>query len=153
LLLIAPPAHGTTIYVASNGVDGSGCGTLTSPCRSIGQGVANAMAGDSVVVGPGRYGDLNHNGILGEPGEENPDVFSPGCGCVFALNKAVALTSSNGAAATVIDATSVAVGQNVLIITTGGEFGKPGKGFLVTNTEVAPVPWRGNGFRGQCIGE
>jgi hypothetical protein len=62
-------------------------------------------------------------------------VFSPGCGCVFALNKAVNLTSSDGAAPTVIDATTVASPQNVLIISSGGEFGKPGKGFTVTNTE------------------
>jgi hypothetical protein len=134
LLTLAPLAHGATLFVANNGVDGSGCGTSTSPCRSIGQGVANAAAGDSVVVGPGLYGDLNDNGILGETGEENPDVFSPGCGCVFALNKAVSLTSSNGAAATVIDARVVLSAANVLIITTGGEFGKPGKGFTVTNT-------------------
>ena len=98
----------------------------------------SAAAGDTIVVGPGVYGDLNHNGTLGDlPGEENPDVFSPGCGCVLALNKPVSVESSNGAAATIIDGQSVDVGTNVLVITGlagGGEFGKPGKGFTVTNT-------------------
>ena len=140
LLLIAPLAHGTTLYVANNGVDGPSCGTKTSPCRSIGQTIANAVAGDAIVVGPGRYGDLNGNGVLGEPGEENPDVFSPGCGCVLGVNKTLTLTSSNGAAATVIDATSVASIQNVLIIGNGVQFGKAGKGFTVTSTAAGRDP-------------
>src|SRR5262249_4181632 len=151
LLSLAPLAHGTTLYVANDGsarpggvrpVCGVGhlcrCGAKASPCRSIACGITSAAAGDTIVVGPGVYGDLNHNGTLGDlPGEENPDVFSPGCGCVLALNKRVSVESSNGAAATIIDGQSVDVGTNVLLITGlagGGEFGKPGKGFTVTNT-------------------
>jgi hypothetical protein len=54
---------------------------------------------------------------------------------MLALNKAVSLISSDGAASTVIDARSVVdVNTNVLLITDGGEFGRPAKGFTVTNT-------------------
>lgn len=137
LFVLGPTARGATLYVAGNGVDPpgcSGCGEKTTPCRSIGCGIVNAVAGDKVVVGPGRYGDLNRSGILGDTGEENPALYAPGCGCVVALNKAVTVTSSDGAAATLIDALQVDVLQNVLLITDGGGFGKPGKGFTVTAT-------------------
>jgi hypothetical protein len=83
--------------------------------------------------GAGHYGDVDSNGMLGGPGDETP---APGCGCMLAINKAVSVTSSDGAAATVIDARSVAVAKNVLLITNGGEFGKPGKGFTVTSTKA-----------------
>ena len=127
-------ARGATLYVANNGVDVVGCGAKASPCRSISQAIANAVAGDKIIVGPGRYGDLQLNGVLGETGEETP---APGCGCMLALNKAVSLTSSDGAAATMIDGRFLSVGATVLIITDGGEFGKPGKGFTVTDPNGA----------------
>jgi hypothetical protein len=53
---------------------------------------------------------------------------------LLALNKPIRLQSSNGAAETVIDATDVGSDRNVLIITDGGSFGAPGKGFLVTQS-------------------
>jgi len=53
---------------------------------------------------------------------------------MLAINKAVSVTSSAGAASTVIDARGVDVETNVLLIMGGGEFGRPGKGFTVTNT-------------------
>jgi hypothetical protein len=112
---LAAFADAATLYVANNGLDGSNCGTKTNPCRSIDEGIANAAAGDSVVVGPGRYGDLNPNGILGEPGEENPALVAPGWGCV-GLEKSVSVVSSDGAASTVIDGRSVPVIQNVAIV-------------------------------------
>src|SRR5262249_55607768 len=125
--------HAGSLYVANNGVDGPGCGPTESPCRSIGQAIARAVSGDSIIVGPGRYGDLNANGVLGEPGEENPDAFSPGCGCMLGINKGVRLISSDGAAETVIDARTIPSNTNVLIIATDVQFGKPGEGFTVTN--------------------
>lgn len=136
-LVAAPLAHAGSINVANSGVDGAGCGSTASPCRSIGQGIARAMPGDSVIVGPGRYGDLNRNGVLGEPGEENPNTLSPGCGCMLGINKSVSVTSSAGAAATEIDARSVGSNGNVLIIANGVQFGKPGKGFTVTGSSGA----------------
>ena len=76
---------------------------------------------------------MNRNGIPGDAGEERG---SPGCGCVLSINKAVAVISTAGAAATVIDARTVRYRTNVLLITVGGEFGRPGKGFTVTGTAL-----------------
>jgi hypothetical protein len=138
VLTLAVPslAPAATWHVADTGVDNGGCGlTTATACRSIQQAIDLANPGDVVSVGPGRYGDLNRNGIPGEAGEERG---SPGCGCMLSLNKAVAVISTAGAAATVIDARTVDYPTNVLLITVGGEFGRPGKGFTVTGT----------GFRG-----
>lgn len=52
ILASASPVRGGTVYVANNGVDGPACGSKTSPCRSITQGITHAGAGDKVVVGP-----------------------------------------------------------------------------------------------------
>jgi hypothetical protein len=136
LFAVATRADAATRYVADNiGTDGAGCGaSATTPCRSISQAIANAVAGDTIIVGPGRYGDLNRNGVLGEPGEETGYTTPPSCGCVLLVNKRVILMSSAGAAVTIIDGRSVDVIQNVLLSTDGGEFGRPGKGFTVTGT-------------------
>lgn len=111
------------------------CVSKESPCRSITCAISSAVAGDTIIVGPGRYGDLNRNGTPGDSiGEEIP---APGCGCMLAMNKAVSLISSDGAAATAIDGRSVGGANSVatvLIFSVGGEFGRPGKGFTVTNT-------------------
>jgi copper-binding protein NosD len=134
-LVVALPgfAAGATRYVANTGSDGPSCGLdAATACRSITQAIANANPGDTILVGPGRYGDINGNGFLGDiAGEE---TGSPGCGCMLSLNKNVIVVSSAGAAATIVDARSVDVRTNVLLITAGGEFGRPGKGFLVTDT-------------------
>ena len=58
------------VRTANNGMDTLGYGTETLPCRSINRALSIAAAGDTVLVGPGRYGDLNENGIFGETGEE-----------------------------------------------------------------------------------
>jgi hypothetical protein len=138
LLIVTFPllAHGATHYVASTGTDGPGCGVdATTACQSISQAIALAAPGDTILVGPGRYGDLNRNGVSGDvPGEE---TGSPGCGCVLSINKYVIVLSSAGAAVTMIDGRSVDTLQNVLLITDAGEFGRPGKGFTVTSTARA----------------
>lgn len=132
VIAAAPAASAATRYVAVTGTDGPSCGIdALSACRSIGQAIINATPGDTILVGPGRYGDLNLDGFLGGPGEERG---APGCGCVLALNKNVILVSSGGAAVTMIDGRTVDVQTNVLLITVGGEFGRPGKGFYVTDT-------------------
>jgi hypothetical protein len=127
-------AQGGTFYVANDGVDGSACGPKKSPCRSISQAVnTRAADGDKVIVGPGIYGDLNGNGTLGDsPGEE-----TGGFDCVLLISRRVSLTSSDGAAVTVIDGRLDATGCNVGIVTDGTQFGKAGKGFTVTNTASA----------------
>jgi len=105
--------------------------------------------GPSVVVGPGSYGDVNRNGILGEAGEEP----SPGpCGaesCMIHVDKAVTITSSSGAFATAIAPGSSAMDAAVLIAAAGAQFGAFGKGFTVASPgdfdnsaiiSVAPAP-------------
>src|SRR5678815_3714192 len=99
--LLADPA-GATTYVAVNGIDGPGCGTKAAPCRSIAQGVENAAPEDTVIVGPGRYGDNDGDGTI-DPGDE---LGFPFCGCLLGIDKPVTVLSSAGAAATVIDARS-----------------------------------------------
>jgi hypothetical protein len=130
-LTFAPRAGATTWRVANNGVDSTSCGTSANPCRSITQAIANASGGDKIVVGPGTYGDLNSDGILGDsPGEENPGVV----GCMVCINKSVTLVSSDGAAETVIDARDVPnLSENVAITANNVKFGAAGQGFTVTN--------------------
>jgi hypothetical protein len=138
LVIAALPvlAHGATRYVASTGTDGPACGVdAPSACQSITKAIALAAPGDTILVRPGRYGDLNRNGVIGDvPGEEAPSL---GCGCVLSINKHVIVLSSGGAAVTMIDGRSVDTLQNVLIIAAAGEFGRPGQGFTVTSTARA----------------
>ncbi len=76
------------LYVANNGLDSASCGLLASPCRSLTQAIANASANDRIIVGPGRYGDLNEDRILGNsPGEENPPGGTASCFCIIHINK------------------------------------------------------------------
>ncbi len=135
LMLLPAFADAATRYVTDTGADSSTCGSsLATACRSISQAMALAAVGDVILVAPGRYGDLNDNGLLGETGEE---TGAPGCSCVIAINKNVIIVSSAGAAVTLIDGRSVAVRTNVLLITNGGEFGRPGKGFSVTQPRAS----------------
>jgi hypothetical protein len=146
LLTAVPLAQGATRYVRNDGADEANCGIdSASACRSITQAIALANPGDTILVHPGRYGDLNRNGVLGDiPGEE---TGSPGCSCVLSINKNVIVISSAGAPATIIDARSVDVIQNVLLITIGGEFGRLGKGFTVTETAYFDgLRYPGNGI-------
>ncbi len=57
LTLICGLADAATWYVAVNGSDASGDGSLGSPWSSITHAVDNAAAGDTVMVGPGSYHD------------------------------------------------------------------------------------------------
>lgn len=136
LLALAPCAYAKTIFVANNGADSSTCGpTGHAPCRSITRGIHNAANLDLIVVGPGTYGDLNGDGVLGDsPGEEAPPA---GCFCMVDVNKSVTIVSSDGAAATVIDARTVDVFNNVVFTANGAVFGKTGLGFTVTETKAA----------------
>lgn len=122
-------------YAAANGVDGPGCGAKASPCRSITAAVAAAADGDTIIVGPGRYGDLNSDGVLDDPGDEQGFPF---CGCMLGIERPVTIVSSDGAGATIIDGHSVTADTaTVFLIGAGIEFGKPGKGFTVTDSRAA----------------
>src|SRR5260221_1335670 len=85
IFLIGAPAWAATRHVENWGVDSGSCGTAAAPCRTIGQAVALAVAGDTILVGPGLYGDT-----LGEPAGG------------IVLSNAVTVKSTHGAAATLI---------------------------------------------------
>lgn len=122
-----------TLKVANNGVDSATCGSAIAPCRSISQAIANARDGDGIVVGPGRYGDLNGNGTF-EPGsgEEAAEV-GLGCICMIKVDKSVNLESTDGAAATVLEAGGADV-RGVLIAVNGVVLGKKRHGFTISHS-------------------
>ena len=120
-----------TLSVANNGLDSDTCGSLAAPCRSISQAIAHASEGDTLVVGPGRYGDLNGNRIFGEVGEETAAFGTP-CSCMIQINKRLTLKSSDGAAVTVLDVGGIEV-IGVLIEADGVVFGGRGQGFTIAN--------------------
>jgi hypothetical protein len=125
-LALAGSAGAKTVYVANDGLDGADCGTKGAPCRSITQGIAQAAAGDTVSVGPGRYGDLDADGMRGEPGEE------AGAAGVVDVDESVRVYSSAGADATVIEATDLGLGAEMVRISApGAVFGKRSGGFTI----------------------
>jgi parallel beta-helix repeat protein len=123
------------LHVENNGLDTVFCGARGAPCRSISQAIFNASAGDQILVGPGRYGDLDGDGVLGETGEETGET-NFGCGCILKVDKAVDIQSTHGAAATVLDArnffTSEQPAAVVRIAANGAVFGRPDHGFTLT---------------------
>jgi parallel beta-helix repeat protein len=89
----ARAAEGATLQVENTGSDGPACG-VTTPCRSITRAVTNAVAGDTILVGPGMYGpDLDADGVT-EPGDEPPGFLVVG--------KRVAIFSRFGASSTLV---------------------------------------------------
>src|SRR5262249_23241391 len=86
---------------AMYGVDSPTCGTKAAPCRSLSQAIANASPGDTILAGPGFYGDLNGNHSYADPGDEVAEIGT-GCDCIVNVNKAVTLKSRDGANVTVI---------------------------------------------------
>jgi len=92
--------------------------------------IASASPGDTILVGPGIYGDLDGDGnFTPATGEEAAEVgFS--CDCMIKVNKALTIISRDGADATVLDAgASTVAGVNILA---GGViFGQPKKGFTI----------------------
>jgi hypothetical protein len=49
---------GTTFNVSTKGSDSNTCGPVATPCKTIGQAITNAAAGDTVSVSPGTYHEL-----------------------------------------------------------------------------------------------
>jgi hypothetical protein len=89
-----------------------------------------------VLVGPGRYGDVNDDNALGDPGDEPGTCVTPPAvdafwTCLIEVDKAVNLLSRDGAAATIIDVSDTRkVG---LMITAAATVGKLNKGFTFTH--------------------
>jgi hypothetical protein len=125
--LAAGSAGAKTVYVANDGLDGDGCGTKSAPCRSITSGIAAAAANDTILVGPGRYGDLNDDGVLGGTGEES------GTNGVVDVNKAVRVYSTDGADATVIQFPGLVgvFSAYVLVFADDAAFGRRNGGFTI----------------------
>ena len=132
LTLAAPsPSVAAKIAVSSNGIDAIDCGHKQSPCRSISRAILNANDGDTIVVGPGRYGDLNRNGTLAEEGEE----FGLGSSAVL-VDKPVRIVSTAGAGATTIDGAKE-VGYVVFFGdgSSGARLGARKKGFTLVDSD------------------
>lgn len=146
ILLLGDSATAAPIRVSSTGTDGPGCGAVSDPCRSIQQAIANAPVGERILVGPGRYGDLDRSGTLGDsPGEEVPSARCessvPGTFpnlCMVDVSKAVTLESTHGASVTVLDAGGDAANV-VWILADGVGFGKRGKGFTARGAVTTGV--------------
>jgi putative cofactor-binding repeat protein len=132
--LLAPSAFattptGNTLYVANNGVDSPVCGALATPCRSISQGIANAAVGDTLLVKPGRYGDLNLDGVLASPGEES-GPSTPGSQGGVRVTKRLTILSTAGAEATIIDVNGGSPAA-VELVADGVRFGERNAGFTL----------------------
>lgn len=128
ILFVIPTtwAAAGTVHVANNGVDTSTCGSFAAPCRSIGNGINHALAGDTVLVQPGRYGDLNRDGALNERGEERSARVTS----ALRIAKPVKVLSTHGAVATVIDAGGAAWAA-VEIASSNVTFGDLDEGFTL----------------------
>jgi hypothetical protein len=132
--LVAPgafanPNPDNAKYVANNGVDSPTCGTSADPCRSISRGIANALAGETVIVGPGRYGDLDFDGALASFGEETGATVPGSLGGLY-VNKAVTVVSSAGSETTVIDVRNASAAAVELAVD-DVRFGERGRGFTL----------------------
>ena len=143
-----------TLHVANNGVDSSSCGEQTRPCRSINRAITNARNGDTVLVGPGHYGDANGDGDFNDRGDERGDVVQ--CGAIVCVNKRLTILSTNGAAATVIDAAHIVLDLGgadyavVSITASGVTFGRKANGFTVANAAGLGVGLVVSYIRHQC---
>jgi hypothetical protein len=128
-LLPGEAEAGQTWRVENYGVDSSTCGMSAAPCRSITQAIANSSGGDIISVGPGRYGDLDGDGTLGNiPGEE----VGCGGGCLIDVRKRLTIRSTHGAGVTVLDAGRASLPDGVALLTDGVVFGQQGSGFTIT---------------------
>lgn len=116
------------LLVANSAIDSSTCGSRSKPCRSVSQAIENANSGDTILVGPGHYGDLNGDGDFDDPGEEDAEV---GCGCMILIDKRLTLISMHGAAMTILDAAKNDV-DVVRITADKVMFGSKNKGFTLT---------------------
>ncbi|MBM3758432.1 MAG: hypothetical protein FJW38_31225, partial [Acidobacteria bacterium] len=127
-----------TLHVANNGTDSPECGPINA-CRSIRQAIANAQVGADIVVGPGRYGDVNGNGVFGESGEEGYGPRDP-CNCLIQVGKKVFIRSSKGARVTLIEGSPAS--RTFWVTATGAAIGAGSvaaatdSGFLLTNANT-----------------
>ena len=138
----AAAVDAATLHVANNGIDSDTCGAKNAPCRSVSRAIVNAAVGDTIVVGPGRYGDLNGDGSFGGPGEE---AAPAGCGCMIEVNKRLTLQSSDGLGVSILDAGGAEI-TGILVQADGVTFGGgSGHGFTIVNARHEGLHVEGNG--------
>jgi len=126
-------ALAATWYAANNGLDDNPC-SKAAPCRSITKAMAMAFDGDTIIVGPGLYGDLNRDGVVGNAaGEEIPAQLPNGATVMIDVTKRLTIISSDGAGSTVINANGGADAA-VYVGASGTIFGKANKGFTISNS-------------------
>jgi len=131
------------IRVTTAGADGVNCGSKQSPCRSLSQAITNASDHDTILVGPGRYADLDQ-GAVPEYNEES-GMVGTGCECLVYVGKQLNIISENGAASTHLDSfayTELGYGWSgilygVVIAADHVVFGRPGHGFTVSGANIA----------------
>jgi hypothetical protein len=116
------------IHVAVNGTDSRRCGSRFDPCRSITQAINVAREGDTILVGPGRYGDVDIGPDLKGAGDEHPDAALE---CMVCIDKRVRVLSTHGPAQTAIQEADIPVGALVLIRANGVTFGRGNQGFTL----------------------
>ena len=124
------------LYVANTGTDNTDCGPEGKlPCRSISRAIAHAQDDDTIVVGPGIYGDINGNfqieTVTDDTGEEAWFWLDASNMVIINVNKRLTLVSRDGANSTVIDPGNTNYDILVRIAADGVVFGKPGKGFTL----------------------
>jgi hypothetical protein len=142
------PAGGATLRVENYGADTVDCGSGALPCRSIGRAIDNASAGDKIVVGPGVYGDLDLDGVLGEPGEEGADAAT--CDCLILVDETVSIRSAAGAAATVVRGSDT-VTFAFKVEAAGAALGKRNAGFTFLGDDLSRVDGAGARLEGNVL--
>jgi hypothetical protein len=140
-VLSASSADAAKLSVSTNGSDDGACGSGTHPCRTIGQAITNAAPGDTIEVGPGRYGDVNADDDFDDPGDEAAEI-DVGCDCVIHVDKPLAIVSRDGAGSALVAAAAAA--DLVRIDAAGTIFGKPKHGFTLRGSGGSGVTSHGN---------
>jgi len=129
-----PDEAAGTLHVANNGSDSDRCGSTRQPCRSISRAIQQANDGDTILVGPGFYGDVNLDGDFSDPGDEALNTTSFPDACLICVNKRVRVRSTHGADLTIIDGTGTeelgpVVGVSIQV--PGVSFGAESRGFTI----------------------
>ena len=128
-------AAGRSLYVATDGTDSASCGAQANACRSISQGLDNAVDGDTILVGAGRYGNISGSTSYSGPGDEHPQTLTNYyfvTGCIICIEHAFSIYSLHGPAVTVIEGAPLTSQEaTVLIHHEGVNFGAPGRGFTI----------------------
>lgn len=145
--LATSTARASTLYVANNGVDSSSCGAQLEPCRSIGQAISRANVGDTILVGPGLYGNLTDLFNYLASGEEQGGAACGGNRGEICVDKRLTIQSIGGAAATVISETN-----GMTLLSDGIVVGGEGKGFTFAHSGIwFPPGTSGNSVSGSAV--